>query len=96
MASNLSQKREFLAVYDYGMGGIWYVISARSIEEVQSHFPFFKVFEDPPKFISKDEYFRIRNESFQDIDLSESNQLSAIRDEWDNANKKTPNSIRES
>lgn len=84
---NLIRKREFLAVNDYGMGGIWYLISARSIAEVRLHFPFFEVFESPPKFISKDEFFKIRNESFQDIDLPESNQLSVIRDEWNRANK---------
>ncbi len=88
MAPNSLEKREFLGVYDYGMGGIWYVILAESIKDVQRRFPFFKVFDSPPKFITKDDLSRIRIENFQDIDQPDSNYLSIIRDEWNNSNYK--------
>jgi hypothetical protein len=32
-------KRLFLVSYDYGMGGVWAVINARTAEEIQQKFP---------------------------------------------------------
>ena len=82
MAPILKEKKEFLAVYDYGMGGIWFVVSATSSEEVRSRFPFFKVFEKRPNFISQQEFIDIRKESFQNIDEPEIELISTIRNEW--------------
>ena len=79
MAPISLEKREFFAVYDYGMGGIWYVILAQSIKDVQRRFPFFKVFDSPPEFITENEVSRIHSENFQDIDQPDSNYLSIIR-----------------
>jgi hypothetical protein len=35
-------KRLFLVSYDYGMGGAWAVINARTVEEIQQNFPHFR------------------------------------------------------
>ena len=33
------EKREFLAVYDYGMGGLWFKIEAGSAEQIRARYP---------------------------------------------------------
>jgi hypothetical protein len=42
-------KRPFLAVNDYGMGGIWLYIDASSTAEVEQLYPELKVFSEPPR-----------------------------------------------
>ncbi|MEY2430376.1 MAG: hypothetical protein QOC92_101 [Acidimicrobiaceae bacterium] len=48
-------KRSFLAVDDYGMGGIWMYIDALSPEEIERAYPELKVFPDPPDFLTPEE-----------------------------------------
>lgn len=38
-------KRKFLAVYDYGMGGTWSTIFARSATEIKDKFPQLTVYD---------------------------------------------------
>jgi len=61
-------KRPFLAVDDYGMGGIWLYIDARSAEEIERVYPELKVFPEPPEFLPPDQLERIESELHFDID----------------------------
>lgn len=61
-------KRSFLAVDDYGMGGIWLFIDARSPDDITRVYPELKVFPEPPDFLAPEELERIRSELHFDID----------------------------
>ena len=61
-------KRPFLAVDDYGMGGIWLYIDARSPDEIGRTYPELKVFPEPPDFLTPDQLERIEAELHFDID----------------------------
>ena len=54
---NIVMKKDFLVVYDYGTGGIWTVIHARSKEEIEQKFPDLKVMNDPRPDWMTDERF---------------------------------------
>jgi len=61
-------KERFLVVHDYGMGGLWGVMSARSESEIVENFPALKVIESRPAWMSDDEYQRIETSNSFDID----------------------------
>ena len=42
------EKRPFLVVYDYGMGGVWLLMDARSVQEIEERYPKLKAFDDKP------------------------------------------------
>ena len=44
-------KKTFLAVYDYGMGGVWLLIDATSKNQVEALYPELTVFEDRPDWM---------------------------------------------
>jgi len=46
-------EKGFLAVYDYGQGGVWLVLEAPSLAEAQAAFPQLKVFETRPEWMSE-------------------------------------------
>lgn len=46
-------KQKFLVVHDYGTGGIWYYILARSKEEIESKFPGFEIVEEEPAWLDE-------------------------------------------
>jgi hypothetical protein len=57
--------KEFLVVYDYGMGGVWGFAHANSEEEVTGTFPELKVVHEIPEWMDPDRQARIRlNSSF--------------------------------
>jgi hypothetical protein len=64
----MAQKRPFLACDDYGQGGIWMFIDARSPTEVTGAYPELTVFEDPPDLLPREELERIEQELHFDID----------------------------
>ena len=45
-------KRKFIFFYDYGSGGVWYYIYARSKEAIERVFPEMHIFETPPRSFS--------------------------------------------
>ncbi len=54
-----SPKQTFLAVHDYGMGGVWLLIDAESVSRVRAKFPKLIVYEDRPSWMTtamKEEY----------------------------------------
>ena len=52
-------KRTFLCVYDYGTGGVWALISARSKTEVNRVFPEFEVVDQRPSWLTDEEYAKL-------------------------------------
>jgi hypothetical protein len=50
-----SDKRPYLVVYDYGMGGVWLLIDARSTQEIESKFPKLKAYEDKPDWMTEED-----------------------------------------
>jgi hypothetical protein len=48
-------KNRYFAVYDYGMGGIWVYITARSHEEITTNYPDLKVLIDRPPWMTPGE-----------------------------------------
>ena len=45
-------KRRYLACYDYGMGGIWLLMDARSKDEIEERYPELEVCETRPRWMS--------------------------------------------
>ncbi len=63
-------KHKYLVVYDYGMGGVWAVINARSKDEIIKKFHKLKVYDygTRPIWMQDDEYNDIDNTMSFDID----------------------------
>jgi hypothetical protein len=61
-------KATFLAVYDYGQGGIWTLIDAGSSEEIERRFPELKVVTKRPEWMTDVEFARIERSRHFDID----------------------------
>jgi hypothetical protein len=61
-------KMKYLAVYDYGMGGIWTVISANSKGDIAEKYPMLEAVDAPPSWMSTVEYDRIAATRSFDID----------------------------
>jgi hypothetical protein len=53
----MTEKSEFLAYYDYGMGGVFCRFYARSAEEIGAKYPMLVVVEDRPAWLD-DELFQ--------------------------------------
>lgn len=65
----MSKKEDFLVVYDYGSGGVWLVIHARSRDEITEKYRDLNVFDSRPDWMTDEEYHRIERSSLScDID----------------------------
>jgi hypothetical protein len=60
-------KQKFLVLYDYGQGGRWAIVSARSQEEITGQFPELEVVAGRPDWMT-DEYYRNLESRGCDID----------------------------
>lgn len=61
-------KRPFLVVYDYGQGGVWAFLLARTPSEIKKRFPELDVVERPPPWMTEPEIARIQERMTFDID----------------------------
>ena len=61
-------KKIFLAVYDYGQGGVWAIVKARSAPEVTNKYPELTIYEGRPPFINESNYENIAANMTVDID----------------------------
>jgi hypothetical protein len=68
-------KKTFLVAYDYGMGGVWALVSARSDSEIIQKHPFLKVAENRPSWMTDQEYARVEFQGTFDIDQQPSGWL---------------------
>ena len=83
MTAPQDRKTAYLVAYDYGMGGLWGVIVARSAEEILAQYPELSIVSDRPKWMSDDEYERIAADETHDIDGAPWGMLNAVIDERD-------------
>jgi hypothetical protein len=72
-------KTDFLVVYDYGTGGLWAVIRARSKDEIRRKFSEIKVVDDRPFSMTDDEYREIASSNLHDIDDEPRGWLATLR-----------------
>jgi hypothetical protein len=76
-----TRKKAYLAVYDYGQGGVWAVIHARSKKDVERKYPALKVFDVRPAWMTSDHYERIRSSLSCDVDDESTGWFAMIGDE---------------
>ncbi|MEV6073073.1 hypothetical protein AB0L82_41575 [Nocardia sp. NPDC052001] len=79
MTADEIPKRRFLVCYDYGMGGLWWWIHARSAREITETFAETKVIEDTTRF--SEEF--TRNLTEVDIDEPSPPGLQDLREQRD-------------
>ncbi|HUN45881.1 MAG TPA: hypothetical protein VMU85_05150 [Stellaceae bacterium] len=61
-------KKDFLVVHDYGMGGLWGILRARSEAEIEARYRGLKVACGRPAWMSAAHYARIARTRSSDID----------------------------
>lgn len=61
-------KHKFLAVYDYGMGGIWAFFHARTRSEITEKYPELKIMDDVPDWLNKQDKENMESHFTFDID----------------------------
>ena len=66
--SLMTIKNNFLVVYDYGMGGVWAIISARSKDEIAKKYPMLSIWEGRPDWITDEHYRKVTEARTFDID----------------------------
>ena len=61
-------KQKFLAVYDYGQGGVWAMIIAHNQSEIEQKYPGLRLYSTKPEFLSQGSYDNIVKHMTIDID----------------------------
>ena len=56
------EKKPLLAVYDYGMGGVWLLIDACSPAEIESKYPYLAAYETRPEWMSPEDEKQYRRD----------------------------------
>jgi hypothetical protein len=62
------EQKLFLIAYDYGMGGVWGVMDARSEEEISLKYPELAVVHERPKWMTDDKYNDLVEREHHNID----------------------------
>lgn len=64
-----TDKHEYLVAYDYGMGGLWGVLMARSSAEISTAYPELKIVAEPPSWMTPEALDKMRSDQeLLDID----------------------------
>ena len=71
-------KRPFLIAYDYGTGGLWGAMLARSESEILAKYPELAVVHDRPRWMSEEDLERIYEERVYDVDGAPWGLLDAL------------------
>jgi hypothetical protein len=71
-------KKRFLAVHDYGLGGIWMYVDSPDAATIEQRYRELKVFETVPAFFSDEDLVRIERELHFDIDAPPSGYLAEL------------------
>jgi len=61
-------KKLFLVAYDYGMGGLWGAMRARSEAEIRQVYPELGIAHERPAWMTEERYAQICTEEMHDID----------------------------
>lgn len=73
-----ASKQPFLICYDYGTGGLWGIMLARSEEEILKQYPELLVIYDRPKWMDDDLFEQIKEVETHDIDGVPWGMLNAV------------------
>ena len=73
-------KRKFLAVYEYGMGGVWVCLLARTGQEIRDRYPDLTVLEEKPDWMSVEMANDIEAEGVYDVDAAPDGYLRNLTD----------------
>jgi hypothetical protein len=65
------EKQRYLVVYDYGQGGVWAFVRARSAAEVEDTFRDLKVVENMPSWLTGDALAKTEQRMTFDVDAIE-------------------------
>ena len=76
-------KRRFLVAYDYGMGGLWGVMLARSEEEILARYPELGIASERPAWMTEARYEQLCKEELHDIDDAPWGILNAVLEDRD-------------
>ena len=68
LGADWTMKKSFLCVDDYGQGGVWYLVLARSEEQVKEKLPFLKLVADRPAWMDDASYERLKAQRTIDVD----------------------------
>jgi hypothetical protein len=71
------QKTRYLSVYDYGQGGIWLYLIARSPEEITAKYPELQVVSEHPDWLKGDHLRNVEARTF-DIDDAPAGWLETL------------------
>jgi hypothetical protein len=69
--------REFLVVYDYGMGGLWPIMIAPSVEAIAAVHPELAVAEERPAWMD-DEHFALLRDDCLEMESAPRGILNAV------------------
>ena len=72
-----STKQMFLAAYDYGMGGLWLIIMARTEAEILEKYPELSIARGIPSWLELDDLLDL-HDAMCDIDDEPSGVLSVV------------------
>lgn len=73
-----AEKKTFLVCYDYGMGGLWGLLSAQSESDIRRIFPELSIFQERPRWMKDEQYVRIVEKQRHDIDETPKGMLKAV------------------
>jgi hypothetical protein len=72
-------KREYLVVYDYGMGGAWAFMWAEDEARIRETFPDLQIVAERPPWMSDEDEQHVREKMTLDIDDDSHPFLAALR-----------------
>ena len=72
------EKILFLIAYDYGMGGLWGAMRARSEGEIKAKYPELGIAHERPPWMTDERYEQICHEELHDIDGAAWGILNAV------------------
>lgn len=75
--TNLPAKRRYLAVYDYGPGGVWLYIWAKSADDIFQSFPELEVVEPEPEHWTDEDRRRTEEKCTYDLEQDSDKGLLA-------------------
>ncbi len=71
-------KRTFLCCYDYGSGGVWSFVAARSEAEIRGRYPELDVISNRPEFFTQEDLWRIWESRRADVDEEPSGWFATL------------------